>query len=185
MVAIIKWLLYLLQAVKCGHVDSKNLQNIVLILASTCRKGIVENADEIANILGLDSLEEILKLIPITNTTFTSSHKSNQEAISEMNKSIVGLLCSTCLALLVQGTMSNSPQTEVPSLKSILPALCKTILANKEKKSHYCVYISKQLVSNIQREALTYKRKCEQVIETMTAGSPQSVDIFRSLFKDS
>ena len=174
LLAIIKWLIQLLPAVKRAHLSDKTLQGVVLTLASAYRKGIVENADEIASILGLDSLEDILNLIPINNTTFTS----------EMIQSNVGLLYSTCLALLVQETMSNNPQTEVQSLKSVLPTLCKALITDKEKKSHYSVSITKQLVSNIQREVLMYKSKCEQVIETMT-GSLQSADILRSLFRES
>ena len=185
MLVIVTWIIQLLLvAKKYAHTYVRKLQHFALVLASTYRKGITENADEIANILGLDSLDEILKLIP-TSTPSTSGQESVQELIKEMNKCIVGLLCGTCLALLVQATMSHSSQTEVQSLKSVLPALCKVLIAKKDKKSPCCAYITKQLVSNIKREALMYKSKCEQAIETMTGGSPQSVDILRSLFKDS
>ena len=80
--------------------------------------------------------------------------------------------------------MSGSPQTDSQLLKSVLPALHKAVIANKEENTHYYASITKKIVSNFQREALMYKSKCEQEIETMTGGSPQSADILRSLFKD-
>ena len=176
---IIKWLIQLLQVVQCGHVNVKNLQDAVLTLASTYREGIAENAEEIANILGLDSLTEILELIPITDKTSTKSQESAQALVhvSEMNKSLIGLLCGTCLTLLVQATMSHSPQTEEHSLKSVLPALRKVLISTKEKKIHFSFNIPKRLISNIQREAQLYKSKCEQVIETLTGGLSQAADI--------
>ena len=82
---------------------------IQLLVAEKCAHThvthqIIENADESAKILGLDSLDKILRLIPITNTTSIGGQES------------------TCL-----GTMSHSPQTKVQLLESVLlivPCIC-------------------------------------------------------------
>lgn len=184
LLTISKWLIQLSQAIQCGYINIESQQDIALVLASTYREGIADNADQIVNILGLDSLEEILELIPKMNKTFTkfSSEDNSQALLAEMNKSMPGLLCSTCLALLVQATMSAAkPHTQV---KSVLPALRKAVVAYKGTKSYCCTYVTKKLVSNVQREARMYRNKCQQVIETVVGKSSQSADILRSLFED-
>ena len=179
---IIKWLIQLSQAIQCGHLNVESQQYIALILASRYREGIAENADKIANILGLDSLEEILELIPKAKTfTKESSEERSQAVLTEMNTSTGGLLCSTCLTLLVQATMSARPRVQV---KSVLPALRKALVANQATKSHFCANITKKLISNVQMEARMYRNKCQQVIETMVGKTSHSADILRSLFQD-
>ena len=123
---IITWLIQILQAIKCGHINVGNLKDPVLTLASTYRKVIVDNAEKIATILGLDSLEGILELIPKTNTTLTGMcDKATKATITTVNQSVIGLLCGTCFVLLIQATMSNSSQTEIQRLKLVLPRFRK------------------------------------------------------------
>ena len=105
--------------------------------------------------------------------------ESFQERIPGLNRGLYCLLVSTCVALLVQATTLKHPQTK--SLKSVLPALHKVLIA---KKGECVSYMTKKQILNIQREAQAYKSKCEQLIETLTSESAQSVDILRSLFKD-
>ena len=179
---IIKWLIQLSQAIQCGHLSVESQQYIALILASRYREGIAENADKIANILSLDSLEEILELIPKAETfAKESSEERSQAVLTEMNMSTGGLLCSTCLTLLVQATMSARPRVQV---KSVLPALRKALVVNQATKSHFCANITKKLISNVQREVCMYRNKCQQVIETMVGKTSHSADILRSLFQD-
>ena len=176
---IIKWVILLLQAIEHGHVNGKNLQDTVLMLVPTYRQLIVDNEHKIANFTCQDLLDETIELIP-RNTTI--SQETSQTLVYKCPSS---LFSSVCLVLLVHATMSKSPQTESHSIKSVLPTLNKVFIAKKEETTDYCVGLLKKVVSNIKRETLTYKSKCEQVIETMTGGSSQSVDIFRSLFEGS
>ena len=178
---ILKWLLLLFHAIEHGYVNGNNFQETVLILASNHRQQIVDNAHKIAEIFDQDLLDKTIELIPKTNTI---SQERSRVLILDMNKTTFSLLSSMCLTLLVHATMSKSPQTELQSFKSVLPALCKALIANKDESTDHYARLIKKAVSNIKREALTYKSKCEQVIETMTGGSSQSVDILRSLFKD-
>ena len=65
----------------------------------------------------------------------------SQAVLTEMNTSTGGLLCSTCLTLLVQATMSARPRVQV---KSVPPALRKALVANQTTKSHFCANITKK-----------------------------------------
>lgn len=51
------------------------------MVASRYREEIVENADEIANILSLNALDQIVDLIPIAHTI----HAMNQESAMPLN----------------------------------------------------------------------------------------------------
>ena len=65
----------------------------------------------------------------------------SQAVLTEMNTSTGGLLCSTCLTLLVQATMSARPRVQV---KSVPPALRKALVTNQTTKSHFCANITKK-----------------------------------------
>ena len=170
---IMKWIILLLQAIERGHVNGKNLQDTVLILAPQLIK---DSKHKIANVIGQDFL---IDLIP-NNTT--SSQETSQALIPDTNKTnTLILLARTCIAFLVNAITSISPLTGSQSRKSVLPALHKLLIINKETIDYYV----KKTASNIKRDTLTYKSKCEQMIETMTGGSSQSVDILRSLFEGS
>ena len=148
-----KWFLLLLQAIEQGHVNCKNLQYTVLIVASNHRQILVQNAKELAEILGQDLLDKIMNSIPQTKE---ATPESFQECIPGLDRGLYSLLTSTCVALLVQATTLKHPQTK--SLKSVLPALHKVLIA---KKGGCVSYMTKKQILNIQREAEVYKSKCE------------------------
>ena len=177
---IMKWLIHLLQAIEQGHIDCKNVQDAVLILASNHKQQIVENAHHLTKILGQNLLDKILMIIPDTNG---EGHKA-LASDNMVNKTPLGVIASTCVVLLVHATTPKSHQTESQSisLKSVLPRLQDALLTNKEESSDFYVNHTKLVVSNIQREALMYKSKCEQLIQTMTDGSSQPTDILQSFF---
>ena len=143
----------------------------MLIAASNYGQLLVDNAKEIAEILGQDLTDKIMHSIPQTDEA--TSESFHEHVLGGLYR----LLASTCVGLLVHATTSKHPQTK--TLKSVLPAFRRVLAA---RKSECVVCIVKKHVSNIQKEAQVYKSKCEQLIETMTSGSIQSVDIIRSLF---
>ena len=181
MLLIMKWFILLLHAMEKGHVNGKLLKDDVLVFVSHYRQQIVDDAQKISKILGQDATDKIIELIP--NTSKVSQARSQQCSSDMYHKGVFGLLGSMFLALLVHATTSESPQMESQSLKSLLSALRKALIADKGETTENHACVTKKLISNIQREAQIYKSKCEEVIGTMTSGSPQSVDILRSLFQ--
>ena len=182
-VLIMKWFILLLYAIEKGHVDGKVLQGDVLMLVSNYKQQIVDDAPKISQMLGQDATDKIIQLIPQTKKV---SKPSSQHRNSDMyHKGAFGLLGSMLLALLVHATTLEFPQTESQSLTSLLLTLRTALLTNKEESTDNYMCITKKLISNVQREAQMYKRKCEQLINTLTEGSSQSVDILRSLFQGS
>jgi hypothetical protein len=180
---IMKWFILLLHAIEKGHVDGKALQGDVLVFVSNYKQQIADDAPKISQILGQDATDKIIQLIPQTKKV---SKACSQHCNSDMyHKGAFGLLGSMILALLVHATMLESPQTESQSLTSLLLALRKALLTDKEETTDSYMCITKKQISNIQREAQMYKSKCEQLIDTLTDGSPQSVDILGSLFQGS
>ena len=168
-----KWLLLLLKAIELGYVSSENLQDTVLMVASNHRKLLIDNAKEMAEIFGQDVIDKIMHSIPKTNETTAESF---HEHIPKLNGGLYCLLVSTCVVQLVHAMTSKHSQ--IKPLKSVLSALHKALIVTKGERISY---MTKKLVSDVQREALVYKTKCEQLIETLTSGSAQSAGSIRSL----
>ena len=85
---------------------------------------------------------------------------------------------------MVHATMLKQPKTDSQLLKSVLPALRKALIAKTAERTDRYSNVTKKLISNIHREALIYRNKCEEMIRTVTGGSLQSADIVRSLLED-
>ena len=146
---IIKWIVLLLQAIERGHVNGKNLQDTVLIVAPQLIK---DSKHRIANVIGQDFLDKTIDLIP-NNTT--SSQETSQALIPDTNKAnTFTLLVSMCIAFLVNATMSVSPLTGSQSIKSVLPALHKLLIINKETTDYY-----------VKKGSIKYKKRYSNVQE--------------------
>lgn len=183
MLLIMKWFVLLLFAIDKGHVDGQLLQDHVLMFASNYRQQIVDDAPKISQILGQDSTDKIIELIPQTKVV---SKAGSQHCSSDMyHKGAFGLLGSMLLALLVHATTLEAPQTESQSLVTLLSALRKALIANKGESTDSYMCLTKKMISNVQREVEMYQSKCEQLIGTLTDGSSQSLDMLRSLFQGS
>ena len=177
---IIKWSLNLIYAVQHGHINIKDIQDVILVIASSHREGIINNYKEIANILGQDSLDELLPHIPAVDETTTTNYQgsiSNGSVFSTIMSTLC-LFWHTCLAILVQATLPRSPQRE---LDSILSDLRKLMMNKRGKLANSFILISKQQLISMQEELRKYKDKSKQVILELTNGSPHSADIIRSL----
>ena len=70
-IPMLKWLLTLLFAIENELVNTEDIKDVVMVIVSSHREGIVERADDISKTLGQDSLEELLYLIPISRMPLT------------------------------------------------------------------------------------------------------------------
>ena len=161
-ILMFKWLLILLLAIENGLVNIEDIKDVVMAIASIHWEEIVEEAEGIAKIIGQDSLEELLHLIPI-------SKKSPTESVNP-GRSIIYF---TCLALLVLATLPNRQGKKQPQLKVVLPELRKAVVCemNTKLKILNYTYMTKLIITNIHKETLLYKKECEQVLLQLTRGS--------------
>ena len=180
-----KLLLILTHAVQVGHVNLKRDQDIILQLASNHREGIVSNCDEIAKILGQDSLDELLAHIPTSNQTFTAINHTRSDTAVTVHSTLINttnFIWYTCLAILVQASQPNNPQRETRCFELVLADLCKVLIGNKEKLLNVYVINSKKMGASILNELQKHRNRSQQLVIELTDGSPQSADIIRSMF---
>ena len=172
-ILMFKWLLILLLAIENGLVNIEDIKDVVMAIASIHWEEIVEEAEGIAKIIGQDSLEELLHLIPI-------SKKSPTESVNP-GRSIIYF---TCLALLVLATLPNRQGKKQLQLKVVLPELRKAVVCemNTKLKILNYTYMTKLIITNIHKETQLYNKECEQVLIQLTRGSQKSADNFRLLF---
>ena len=173
-ILMFKWLLILLLAIENGLVNIEDIKDVVMAIASIHWEGIVEAAEGIAKIIGQDSLEELLHLIPISKKSSTESVKPGRSSIY-----------LTCLTLLVLATLPNRQENKQLQLKFVLPELRKVVVCKmntklKNFKNYTC--IMKLIITNIHKKTQLYKKECEQVLLKLTRGSQKSADNFRLLF---
>ena len=174
LILMFKWLLILLLAIENGLVNIEDIKDVVMAIASIHWEEIVEEAEGIAKIIGQDSLEELLHLIPISKKSPTESVKPGRS-----------IICLTCLALLVLATLPNRQENKQLQLKVVLPELRKAVVCEmntklKNLKKYTC--IMKLIITNILKKTQLYKKECEQVLLQLTRGSQKSADNFRLLF---
>ena len=121
----------ILFAIENELVNTEDIKDVVMVIASSHREGIVERADDISKTLGQDSLEKLLHLIPISRMPLTKSVNTGRATI-----------WYTCLGLLVLGTLSNKLKKEQRQLKIVLPELQKFLVCRSETFSmHVYFYI--------------------------------------------
>lgn len=142
MFPIIKWSTLLFQAVKQGNVNVTNHQDTVLIFASNYRQLFADNADVIAKHLGQDFLDRIIQLIPQNNKA--SPESSSNTEIPNSRNILFSQFGSMCLALLVQASTSTNPQTELQSLKTLLPALRKALMIEMAEGAKHLWHMTKK-----------------------------------------
>ena len=164
-----------------GHVNGENLHDTVLMIAANNTQVLEDNADEIIQVLGQDLFDKVMHSIPKTKK---ASQRRFYTCIPDKCKDFFEIFIGTSLACLVCATMLEHPKQDSLSLKSVLASLRKILITKTAERTTLCSSVVKKLISNIQRETVTYRKKCEEIIETVTDGSPCSVDIVRSLLKD-
>ena len=182
-----KWLLALLFAIENGLVNIEDIKDVVMVIVSSHREGIVQTAEEVENIVGQDTLKKLLHLIPNAKPSPTEAVNSE---IPEVIQSTTGkpfyLVWYTCLTLLACFTLLSGQEREQLSLKSVLPELRKSLVyvinTKHKNKNNMYMYMIELMVSNIHKETQLYKKECEQVVLKLTGGSQKSADNFRSLF---
>ena len=177
-------LLILTHAVQVGHIDLKRDRDIILLLASNHREGIVSRCDEIAKILGQDSLDELLAHIPTTNQSLKATIRSDTAmTIHSTLISTINFIWHTCLVILVHSTLPNNPQMECSCFESVLADLLKVLIDDKEKLRNVYVLNSKKMGASMLNELQKYRSRSEQLILELTGGSRQSADIIRTIFR--
>lgn len=108
-----------------SYVNGEDLHDTVLILVLNHTQLLIDNADEIAQVLGQDLFDKVMKAIPKTK----KGQQCSSTHILDVNKNFFGVLIGTSFALLIYATIVERPKTNLQSLKSVLTSLRKVLLA--------------------------------------------------------
>ena len=183
--SIYRWLLNLIFAIENNVVNIDDIKDVVMVIASSHREGIVQAAEEVQNLIGQDSLEQLLHLFPSTKVSPTESENPERTLVLQSNGLATNnIVWYTCLILLVCAALPNKENRQQLHLKLVLPELRKAMINCNDKNTELNIFThnTKLMVSNIHRETQLYKKECEQVILNLTSGSQKSADNFGSLF---